>query len=63
MKTPANHPWKSKPAHRKVKAECVACGKEYDRDPEAGTKTCSDTCFKQYARVKSIMSLTRGGFR
>lgn len=63
MKTPANHPWKSKPAHRKVKAECAACGKEFARDPETSTYTCSDQCMRDYRKVKRIMHMTRGGFR
>lgn len=63
MKTPANHPWKSKPEHRKVKAECAVCDKEFLRDPETNTKTCSVACYKQLARAKHVMHLTKGGFR
>lgn len=63
MKTPANHPWKQKQSHTKVKALCMACEKEYEKDPDARTKTCSPACYKQYAKVKWTMHTTRGGFR
>lgn len=62
MKTPANHPWKSS-FKRKVKAECRACKKVFDREVDGGANTCSHECEKAYKKVKWISHLVRGGFR
>ncbi len=61
MKTSDSHPWKGSP--KKVQAECLACGKRYDKDPDAKTKTCSEKCYRQYAKTKHMMHVSRGGFR
>lgn len=59
-KVSPNHPWKNR---KKVKAECLTCGKVYDRDPASATKTCSDKCYRQYAKAKHMMHQVKGGFR
>jgi rRNA maturation endonuclease Nob1 len=61
MKTPTTHPWKSRA--KKVKARCLACDKEFSRDPEAATKTCSDACGEAYRKVRLSMHIRKGGFR
>lgn len=62
-KPASSHPWKTDPTRRKVEAECLSCGKAYKKDPDAATKTCSEKCWKQYAKAKHIKYMTRGGFR
>lgn len=55
-----NHPWKRR---KKVKAECLACKKVFERDPDGAKNTCSVECEKMRQKIRHITHVIKGGFR